>query len=166
MNPSTRKTYFRLWRDACTHLGLDPKDADARRAHTAETMRLIGGPATDSTTGLDNAAVTGLLTRLRHQANPQSLQHSTAWLDCQDDYRKFNDLRQAGHWRAKAGYKKGGKLDRDRFSRKPTRGLFDAPEMSADEARQYLMTQRARAKARARRADPKTENPQQIDCPF
>lgn len=150
MNPSQRRIYFtQLWPAAAKALGCSRSDNEARQAVTREAMRLVGAPATDSTKGLSPAAVTALFTYLKHLARPDHLQSLSAWMSCQEDYHKFNRVRQGNWWRDKAGYKRGGKIERHRFGNRPSDGLFDEERMSANEADQYLLTMRTRAKAKA-----------------
>jgi len=157
MNPSQRRIYFtQLWPAAASKLGCKRSDNEARHAATREAMRAVKGPATDSIRDLGAAEVTALFAYLRHLANPDNLRTLSAWMSCQEDYKAFNQTRQADWWRAKAGYKPRGRLERDRFGNRPHDGLFDEARMSPEESRQYLMTMRARAKAKtaAREEDP------------
>lgn len=150
MNAAQRRIYFtQLWPAAARQLGCARSDEAARQAATAEAMRLVNGPRTSSTRSLGPAEVTALFTYLRHLGNPDDLRTLSAWMSCQEDYQKFNAVRQGSWWRDKAGYRSRGRCERDRFGNRPSDGLFDEDRMSAEEAAQYLMTMRARAQAKA-----------------
>lgn len=154
MNPSQRRIYFtKLWPAAARQLECARSDDDARRAVTREAMRMVGGPPTASTKDLGPAEVTALFTYLRHLARPDDLRSLSAWMACQEDYRTFNEVRQADWWREKAGYRPHGRLDRQRFNDRAHDGLFEESRMTREEADQYLMTMRARAKAKATREE-------------
>lgn len=151
MNAAARRTYFtQVWPPAAAALGVKRSDEAARRAVTREAMRLVGGPATASTRELGPDEITALFTYCRWLARPDDLRALSAWTDCQEDYRAFNRALQGDHYRARAGYAKGGRIDRDRFAGRPQAGLYEAARMSREEAEQYLMTMRARAKAKAK----------------
>lgn len=146
MNDDQRRIYFtQLWPNACDAQDWDPRDTRRRHLVTAECMRLVGAPASDSVTTLGEAEVTALFTYLRHLGDPQNLRLLSAWMSCQKDYRTFNTARQGNYWRAKAGYKSRGRCDRDRFANKPTAGLFDESTMTAKETEDYLVTMRKRS---------------------
>lgn len=150
MNPSQRRIYFtQLWPAAARQLGCAKSDNDARQAVTREAMRLVKGPDTGSTKDLGAAEVTALFTYLRHLGRPDDLRTLSAWMACQEDYRAYNETRQADWWRERAGYRQHGRLERQRFGDRPHDGLFQESRMDPEEARQYLMTMRARAKAKA-----------------
>ncbi len=79
-------------------------------------MAAVRGPATDSTTLLDDDEVTALFCYLEFLAHPDDLVRSARWLDCQQDYRAFNRARQADwHEQRMFGGRKS-KLTRDRFA--------------------------------------------------
>ncbi len=153
MNKAQRRLYFtQLWPAACRAQGWERNDDARRKAVTRRCMELIGGPATDSTTGLNQAQITALFAYLRHLARPDDLRLLSSWILIQEGgAMKFNQTRQGDYWRRKAGYQQRGKLERRRFENKPTAGIFDEPALSGREAEQYLMTMRARAKARGAR---------------
>lgn len=154
MNTSQRRIYFtQLWPAAAEQLGCKRSDNDARQAVTREAMRLVKGPHTNSIKDLGAAEVTALFTYLRHLGRPDDLRTLSAWMSCQEDYLKFNQVRQGSWWRDQAGYRRRGRCERDRFGNRPTDGLFDEDRMSTEEASQYLMTMRARAKAKAAREE-------------
>lgn len=153
MNAATRRTYFvDVWPPAAKALGVARNDDAARRAVTREAMRLVGGPATDSVTALGSDEVTALFTYCRWLADQQNLRLLSAWMSCQEDYRTFNRVRQGSHYRERAGYAKRGRMDRNRFAGRAHDGLFEESRMSAEEAEQYLMTMRARARGKERKA--------------
>jgi hypothetical protein len=150
MNAAQRRIYFtQIWPAACRAQGWDRRDDMSRRGITALAMKHVGGRATTSTTELDPAEVTALFTYLRHLAAPEDLRRLSAWMDCQADFRTFNTTRQAEFWRAKAGYRPRGRIERQRFGGRPYDGLYGDPRMSAAEADQYLLTMRTRAKRHA-----------------
>lgn len=152
MNAKQRLAYFsRYWPAACAAQGWDRRDEARRRAVTAQCMALCGGPATESTTALDEAHITALFAYLAHLARPDDLRYFSNWLEVQERGASVvNAARQGDYWRRKAGYRPRGRLEKQRFGQRPTSGLWDAPEMDGAEAAQYLMTMRARAKAKAR----------------
>jgi hypothetical protein len=142
-----------LWPRAAAQ-GWDPRDAEARRNVTSACMEEIGAPMTDSTTDLDEHQITALFRFLEHLADPQSLPKLSAWMSAKEDYRTFNRVRQGQHWRAQAGYKSRGKLEKRRFGNRPTAGLFDEANMTKEEADQYLLTMRKRALRKGRDGSP------------
>jgi hypothetical protein len=153
MNAATRRVYFtQVWPGAAKGLGCDPRGDDARRAVTREAMRLVGGPDTDSITGLGADEITALFAYCRWLARKDDLRLLSAWTSCQEDYRTYNRSLQGDHYRRRAGYAKGGRMDRDRFAGHPHDGLYDESRMSPEEAEQYLMTMRARARGKGRKA--------------
>lgn len=161
MNPATRKTYFRLWQAACAEQGWNPKDNKTRREHTLHATQR------ESTTNLTPSQITALFLYLRHMAAPHDHALAREWETCKADPEKFNKLRQAEHWRKKAGYRHGNKLDRERFSTH-----FDeevkAELMTTKDVNDYLMTQRARAKRRSTGVPPATtpRRAERPGCPF
>jgi len=156
MNAAARKLYFtQVWPAAAAALGCARGDDAARRAVTREAMRLVGGPATDSTSALGPAEVTALFTYCRHLAAPEDLRLLSAWMSCQEDYKTFNAVRQGDWWRERAGYKRQGRIDRQRFGGRPAGGLFNESALSPEEARQYLMTMRARARGKDKASPPR-----------
>lgn len=116
MTAKERSVYFgHLWPEACFANEWEVKDDARRRAVTAECMRLVRGPQTDSAGALGSDEVTALFTYLAHLADSASLEKSARWVTCQEDYKTFNRARQAD-WHERALYGKGkNKLDRNRF---------------------------------------------------
>lgn len=152
MNAATRRTYFvDVWPPAAKALGVARNDDAARRAVTREAMRLVGGPATDSVTKLGSDEITALFAYCRWLARKDDLRLLSAWTSCQEDYRTFNRVLQGSHYRDRAGYAKRGRMDRNRFAGRPHDGLYEESRMSAEEAEQYLMTMRARARGKERK---------------
>lgn len=153
MNASTRKIYFtQVWPAAARGLGCDRRDEDARRAVTREAMRLVGGPGTDSITQLGPDEITALFTYCRWLADRDDLRLLSAWTSCQEDYHTYNRVLQGEHYRRRAGYAKRGRIDRNRFAGRSHDGLYEEARMSAQEAEQYLLTMRARARGKERKA--------------
>lgn len=117
MTPGQRTTYFRLWTAACRVKGWDAKDDTLRRDQVIHCMAAVRGPlVTTSDPLFGQDAVTALFTYLDFLGNPDSLEKSARWLDCQQDYRAFNRARQADwHERAAYGPKGSRKLQQNRF---------------------------------------------------
>lgn len=161
MTTAQRRLYFtQLWPDACQAQGWRRGDDTRRKAVVQECAEAIGAPPTDSTRDLGEAAITALFTYLRYLGNPDDFAALADWDTCRKDYLTWNTMKQGNWWRGKAGYKSRGKLDKQRFKNRPTSGLFDAPAMTAEEAEQYLMTNRARARAQAkRRKETRSDDP-------
>lgn len=158
MNAAQRRVYFtQVWPAACAAQGWSPKDDAMRRQCTATAMRLCGCAGITSASQLNSAQVTALFCYLKHLARPMDLRLLSDWDDCQKDYISYNRTLQAGYWRTRAGYRKGGRIDRQRFEGRPSGGIYDSSKMTKEEADQYLMTMRARAKAKARR-DQQSDN--------
>lgn len=152
MNAAQRRVYFtQVWPAACKAQGWDPRDDERRRTVTATAMQLCGCAGITSAAKLNSAQVTALFCYLKHLANPLNLRYLSAWDDCQRDYIAYNRSLQAGYWRERAGYRQGGRIDRQRFAGRPDGGIYNSSKMTKEEADQYLMTMRARAKAKERR---------------
>ncbi|MBI5689292.1 MAG: hypothetical protein HZC55_04285 [Verrucomicrobia bacterium] len=151
MTPAERSVYFgQLWPEACLANEWLVKDEERRRAVTAECMRLVRGPDTDSTSALGPDEVTALFTYLRHLADPSSLDKSARWVTCQEDYRTFNRARQADyHERALYGGKKN-RLDRDRFGGATSAAGGPLESLDADEVRKRHLTMASRHQKKQR----------------
>lgn len=150
MTDEQRNRYFgHYWPAACQAKRWRVKDEVRRRHTTGECMRLIGAPITESTTELGEAEITALFCYLDHLANPSSLEKSQRWVDCQQDYKAFNEARQADWFERKTYGRNGSKrLRRDRFKGQETaqgepQEVFDP---AAIRKRLVTMGRRARAK--------------------
>lgn len=148
MSPSTRTTYFRLWREACAAQGWDPRDQERRRETTLYCMREIGAGEIDSTTGLNHHKTTALFTFLRFLAGGGARETTLLWEKCKEDYISFNRLRHAEHFRRAAGYKKGSKLNRERFGLNFPDEEIAEHTLTAKEVDQYLITHANRARVK------------------
>jgi hypothetical protein len=148
MSPATRTTYFRLYAAACAAQGWDPRDNARRRDTTLYCMREIGAGEIDSITGLNHHQVTALFTFLRFLTGAGGRETTLLWDKCKEDYVSFNRLRHAEHFRRAAGYKKGGKLNRERFGLNFPEEEIAEHTLSAKEVDQYLITNANRARAK------------------
>lgn len=182
MNKLQRSLYFRdLWPAACAAQGWLPKD-DARRR--AVSLHATG---TESTTAMEEWQVTALFTYLRHLGRPDDLTASAAWLNCQENPKAYNMVRQGKFWEKKTYGKLGTKakggnsqLHRRRFGNSIPATEFEKP---ADEqtAHEYLLTTRTRYQrhveagaiepVKPSQIAPEPENATQtadeaVDCPF
>jgi len=169
MNKLTRIHYFtKAWPQACETQGWDPTDEKKRHLVTRQCMLLCGGPDTDSTILFGQAEISALFTYLRWLAFPNDPRKCAAWAACQVDYRTRNVAAQGDYWRRKAGYDKGGRVDRDRFGGKSVAGQCRESTMTKREADDYLMTMRARANAKRRKSkyDVFKEEPGEDEIPF
>ncbi len=163
MNPAQKAKYFRhLWPAACAAQGWDPRDDARRRACT------LYATGSQSTTALDQHAITALFVFLAHLADPRDGEKARQWDLCKRDATTYNHARQAEHWRARAGYAATGRLNRERFG-----ALFEeqvSPEhMTPEQIEQYLMTHRERARRKeAKAAAPARANriSQPAEMPF
>lgn len=143
MTKSQRAAYFRdLWPAAARRQGWNVRD-DCKRHEI--TLLATGS---ESTTTLTQHQITALFLYLRFLADPDDAALAREWAICRENPEKYNHLRQAEHWRRKAGYRHGNRLDRHRFG-VHFDAEVDAAIMTEDEVNQYLMTQRARARARS-----------------
>lgn len=151
MNANERKIYFgQLWPAACLANEWDVKDEAKRREITAECMRLVRGPQTDSTSLLGPDGVTALFTYLAHLADPSSLDKSARWVTCQEDYRTYNRARQAD-WHERALYGAGkNKLDRDRFRGATSAAGGALDTLDPDEVRKRHLTVASRHQKKQR----------------
>ncbi|MBI5771894.1 MAG: hypothetical protein HZA93_29245 [Verrucomicrobia bacterium] len=152
MTKGERNTYFgHLWPEACLANEWDVKDEARRRAVTAEAMRLVRGPQTDSTGALGPDEITALFTYLRHLGNPASLDKSARWVTCQEDYRTFNRAKQAD-WHERETYGAGrNRLDRDRFGGAASAAGGPLEALDADEVRKRHLTVASRHQRKLRR---------------
>lgn len=154
MNTATRRTYFRLWQEACLANEWEVKDESRRRAVTAECMRLIRAPASESIRTLGPDEVTALLTYLAHLGDSASLNKSAAWVTCQEDYRTFNRARQAD-WHETALYGPGqNKLDRQRFGGRTSAAGGPLDTLDPEEVRKRHLTMASRHQRRQRQGPP------------
>ncbi|MBN2069130.1 MAG: hypothetical protein JW739_05785 [Opitutales bacterium] len=171
MNKAQRSKYFKqLWPNACRVQQWDPKDTTKRHLITRQCMLLCGGPDTDSITKIGQAEISALFTYLNWLASPQNLRLQAAWESCMEDYRTRNVTAQGNYWRRRAGYAKAGKIERDRFSAAPYSGPSGESELTPEEAENYLLTMRSRAKTKKKKGskyDMFKEDPEMDDnCPF
>jgi hypothetical protein len=148
VSPKTSQLYFRLWRDVCAANGWKPSDNERRKATITYCMQEVRGPVTDSSKALGPHEVTALLTLMRHLAAPDDLNAAGEWLRCKQDYKRYNHVRQARHFRDQAGYQAHGKLDRDRFDGKVDAN-FPHALPSVKETRDMLVTFASRARNNA-----------------
>lgn len=152
MTPKARASYFgHLWPEACLANEWDVQNAAQRRAVTRECMRLIRGPATDSTSKLGEAEITALFVYLRHLGDPASLEKSAEWVSCQDDYKTFALARNAD-WHERELYGKGtNKLDRNRFKGRKTAagGPLETLDPAETKKRHLTFASRHQKKLRA-----------------
>ncbi len=155
MTTGERNLYFGLlWPAACLANEWEIKDEAKRRSVTAECMRLVRGPRTDSTSSLGPDELTALFCYLEHLGDSGSLDKSARWATCQEDYRTYNRARQADwHERAMYGGKKN-RLDRDRFggAASAAGGPLDSLDADAVRERHLTMASRHQRKVRAERA--------------
>jgi len=152
LNDVQRKIYFgQLWPAACQAKGWRVKD-DVRRQHTtAECMRMVKAPITDSTTALGPDQVTALFCYLDHLVHPGDLIRAAKWVDCQTDYRAYNRARQAD-WHQRKAYGRGGrKLTQNRFGGAATAEgePFEKFDPAAIRKRHLTMASRHRRKQAA-----------------
>jgi hypothetical protein len=119
MTAGERTKYFRdLWPAACAAKGWKRSDDDRRRTVVLECMRAVRGPmVTTSDPKFRRDEVTALFCYLEFLANPDDLDRSARWSDCQKDYRAYNRARQAD-WHEEKLYGSAGsrKLQRNRFA--------------------------------------------------
>ncbi len=162
MTAKERSVYFgHIWPNACLANEWEIKDDARRRAVTAECMRLVRGPQTDSAGSLGSDEVTALFTYLVHLADPSSLEKSARWVTCQEDYHTFNRARQAD-WHEAALYGKGkNKLDRNRFKGEASASGGPLDSLDAEEVRKRHLTvaSRHQKKQRSERAVAKSISP-------
>lgn len=153
MNPRQRKHYFgRLWPACARAMGVDRKDDEVRKGIIRQCLVGIGAPVVkDSSSTLSQEEVTALFVFMRHIANPYDIRLASEWERCKADYQAYNVARQGDYWERQAGYRKGGKIERQRFQDKPHGDWLGESEMDRQEAEQYLMTMRARARAKMRK---------------
>lgn len=153
MTPAQRTAYHaQLWPAACAAQGWTalPKAEreQIRRDVTRTCCTLIGVPARDSSTDLDEHEVTALFCYLKHLAEPDSVLVAHAWDECMRDHIAFNMSRQADWYQARTYGRTGApRLARERFQGRATAAgsTFERP-LTRDEAEQRLLTMRARAR--------------------
>lgn len=152
MNSRERAKYFgELWPAACSANEWDVQDEVRRRAVTAECMRLVRGPHTDSTGLIGEDGVTALFCYLDHLADPSSLDKSARWVTCQQEYHIYNRARQAD-WHERSLYGSGpNKLNRDRFGGATSAARGPLENLDADEVRKRHMTMASRHQRKQRR---------------
>lgn len=172
MTPETRKTYFGLWNSACVEQGWNPKDTARRREVTLHVARECGFESNGSSTTLTPHQVTALFVYLTAKGRPTSGQAQHDWKVCRADYVTFARLLMSEHFRKKAGYKAGGKMDQN------IHGVHFAAEiedhtLSPQQVTQRLITnaRRAHTKEAAREGmhqaiDAAREQSETIDIPF
>lgn len=156
MTPGERVHYFvTLWPAACSVKRWNHRDEAKRRTVTAECMRLVRGPQTNSTTALGRDEVTALFCYLDFLAHPADLVRSARWADCQTDYHAYNRARQAD-WHESKAYGEGGskRLRKQRFAGSNTaQGEPLEPfDPAAIRKRHLTMATRHQAKQRKERA--------------
>jgi hypothetical protein len=153
MTSRERSFYFgQLWPAAAAAHEWDIKDEARRRAVTVECMRLVRGPATDSTSALGPDELTALFCYLEHLADGASLEKSARWVTCQEDYRTFNRAKQAD-WHERQLYGSGkNKLDRDRFKGEASAAGGPLESLDAEEVRRRHLTFASRHQKKQRRA--------------
>lgn len=152
MTPRERSTYFgQLWPAACHANEWVVKDDAQRRAVTAECMRQVRGPKTDSTSALGPDEVTALFTYLLHLADSASLDKSARWDTCKEDYRTFNRARQAD-WHERELYGRGkNRFDRNRFRGATSAAGGPLDSLDPDEVRKRHMTFASRNQKKQRK---------------
>lgn len=171
MTKAQRTFYFKqLWPDACAANGWSVRDDNRRKTVTADCMSAIGGPDTDSTSGLGEDEVTALFCYLDHLAAPADLDKSARWVTCQEDYRTFNRAKQAD-WHERELYgKRPNKLDRDRFAGETSAAAGPLDNLDAEAVRQRHLTMASRHQKKQRREgvtqpSPRKAAPEAIPAP-
>lgn len=170
MTPGERSKYFaELWPAACFANEWDIKDEARRKAVTAECMRLVRGPQTDSTGALGRDEITALFTYLEHLADQSSLDKLARWVTCQEDYRTYNRARQADY-HERALYGRGrNKLDRNRFSGATSAAGGPLESLDPEEVRKRHLTMASRhqrADRKAGKVQTKTTPAPSVDQPI
>lgn len=151
MNPATRKHYFRLWATVCAAQGWPPNDNHRRRQVTLYCTTEIGAPPTDSITKLNPHQITALFTYLHFLAGNGASAPTLQWEQCKTDYLTYNHLRQAEHFRKKAGYRQKSKLNHQRFKLHFPAEEIQDHTLTPTEVQHYLITHANRARTRARK---------------
>lgn len=138
MTKNQRALYFnKLWPDACKHQGWDRNDKQKRKEVTFQATRK------ESSAKLDQHQITALFAYLGYLAGDPVA--SDAWYKIQHNGAEAVNYQRIGEYhRKRAGYRDGGKIDMERFRKMGDEQI--SPDMTEEEAKQYAMTMRARAK--------------------
>ena len=153
MNQAQRRKYFTdLWPAACAANGWDVRDNARRREVTLYATN------SSTTTCLQEYQITALFLYLRHLAAPDDLTLAAEWLQCRENPRAYNKIKQGKFWERKAYGGVGttatgsSRLHRQRFKGAVPAHGFDRPA-TEDTADDYLLTARKRYQRRAVDAD-------------